>query len=174
MDTGTGGRQFAAAGGAWRLLNGRRRRGRLSSRWNCSCVEQSCLIAPTVPAFLALTSKQFELWTGDKPLDPIPHTIGFAAVLAPFLDYKALYVLGETRRIRISLLYPLSHYLELFSMRAQRLVGGQARTSRTNVRVCPVCPATRGLDEPDGQDTPRRGVLSCPGVHLWLRVIVAP
>ena len=57
-------------------------------------VEEPDLIAPAIPTLFRLASKELDVWAWDKPFDPLPNTIGLAAMLAARLHYQTPHVLG--------------------------------------------------------------------------------
>jgi hypothetical protein len=62
-------------------------------------VEERDLIAPAIPTIRCLASEKLEVWARDKPLDPLPNTLGFPAVLAAALHDQAPHVLGLPSRL---------------------------------------------------------------------------
>jgi hypothetical protein len=73
--------------------------GWLPARAYGAVVKEPDLIAPAIPTLLRLASEELDVRAGDKPLDPLPNTIGFPAVLAASVHYQASHVPGLARRL---------------------------------------------------------------------------
>ena len=68
----------------------------LPSRRNGSMIEQRNLVSPTVPTLFRFAGEQFQIRSGNKPLDPFAYAVRLATVFPPLLDNKAPNIFGPT------------------------------------------------------------------------------
>jgi hypothetical protein len=80
-------------------LKEERNPGRLAPPAHRAPIEQSNLVAPTIPSRPCLTCEEFEIRTCYKPLDPITYALWLTAVLSALFHNQAFHVLGSTRRL---------------------------------------------------------------------------
>jgi hypothetical protein len=73
--------------------------GRLAPRAHRALIEESNLVAPTIPSLFCLSCEEFEIRARYKPLDPLTYALWFAAVLSALFHNQAFHVLGSTRRL---------------------------------------------------------------------------
>ena len=62
-------------------------------------IEESNLVAPTIPSRPCLAGEEFKIWTRRKPLDPLTYALWLTAVLSALFHNQAFHVLGSTRRL---------------------------------------------------------------------------